>query len=57
MNRDYQFCLLLYKRVVEEMGSKDDYLAGFFHHPVPTTSALTHAYRYPLFESGTKTGL
>ena len=55
--RDYQVCLLLYKCVIEETGLKDDYLAGFFHYLVPTMSALTHAYRYPLFESGTKTGL
>ena len=37
------------------MGSKVGCFAGFCHHPVMTTSAHTHAYRYPLFESGTKT--
>ena len=26
---------------------------GFCHHPVTTTSVHMHAYRYPLFESGT----
>ena len=37
------------------MGSKVGCFAGFCHHPVTTTSAHTHAYRYPLFESETKT--
>ena len=40
-----------------EMGSKVDCLIGFFHHPVMTMSAITHAYCHPLFESGAKTGL
>ena len=31
--------------------------AGFCHHRLVTTSAHMHAYRYPLFESGIKTGL
>ena len=31
--------------------------AGFCHHHLTTMSAHTHVYRYPLFESGTKTGL
>ena len=26
--------------------------AGFCHHHLATTSAHTHVYRYPLFESG-----
>ena len=45
------------KRVIKEMGSKACCLAGFWHHRVTTMSARTHAYRYPLFESGSKTGL
>ena len=31
--------------------------AGFCHHRLVTTSVHTHVYRYPLFESGMKTGL
>ena len=32
---------------------------GFYHYRLTTMSAHTHAYQYtyPLFESGTKTGL
>ena len=30
---------------------------GFCHHRLTTMSAHTHAYRYPLVESGRKTGL
>ena len=44
------------KRVIKEMGSKAGCLAGFWHHGVTTMSARTHAYRYPLFECGSKTG-
>ena len=51
MNKFVKYC------VVEEAGSKVDCLVSFFHHPVMTMSAFTHAYRYPLFDSGTKTGL
>ena len=36
------------------MGSKVGCFAGFCHHHVTITSAYMHAYRYPLFESGTK---
>ena len=43
------------KRAIKEMGSKVDCFAGFYHHPVPTTNSHMHAYRYPLFKSGTKT--
>ena len=31
--------------------------AGFCHHRLTTMSTQTHAYYYPLFENGTKTGL
>ena len=31
--------------------------AGFCHHRVSTMSPHTHAYQYPLFESGTKARL
>ena len=31
--------------------------AGFCHHRLTAMSAHTHAYRYPMVESGTKTGL
>ena len=41
--------------IIKEMGSKVGCFAGFCHHPVTITSAHTHVYRYPLFESGTKT--
>ena len=39
------------------MGPKVDCFAGFHHHRLTTMSAHMHAYRYPLVESGTKTGL
>ena len=39
------------------MGPKVGCFAGFCHHRLMTMSAQTHAYHYPLFESGTKTGL
>ena len=39
------------------MGPKVGCFAGFCHHRLTTISAQTHAYRYPLFESGTKIGL
>ena len=39
MNKFVKYC------VVEEAGSKVDCLVGFFHHPVMTMSAFTHAYR------------
>ena len=38
------------------MGLRVDCFVGFFHYPVMIMSASTHAFRYPLFESGTKTG-
>ena len=47
----------VYKRVIEETGLKVDYFVDFFHHPVTTMGAFTHAYCHPLFESVTKTGL
>ena len=31
--------------------------AGFCHHHLTAMSVHMHAYHYPLFESGTKTGL
>ena len=31
--------------------------ASFCHHRLVTTSAHMHAYHYPLFENGMKTGL
>ena len=43
------------KRVIKEMGLKLGCFTGFYHHPVTTMSAHTHAHRYPLFEIGTKT--
>ena len=45
------------KCVIEETGLKVDCFVGFFHHPVTTMSAFTHAHHHPLFESGIKTGL
>ena len=42
---------------MEETGLKVSRLAGFFLHHLMTMSVCMHLYRYPLFESGTKTGL
>ena len=39
------------------MSLKVDCLAGLFHHHMMTTSMHTHAYCFPSYESGTKTGL
>ena len=39
------------------MGPKVGCFAGFCHHHLTTMSAHTHVYRYPLVESGMKTGL
>ena len=44
MNRFVKY----HKSVIEEMGSKVDYLVGFFHHSVTTMSVFMHVYRYPL---------
>jgi len=38
------------------MGLKAGCLAGFYHHRVTTMSMHMPVYRYPLYESGTKTG-
>ena len=46
-----------YKNVVKEMSSKIGCLPGFIYHHLVIMSAHTHAHHYPLFESGTKTGL
>ena len=45
------------EHVVKEKGPKVCCFAGFFHHRLTTMSAHTHAYHYPLVESGTETGL
>ena len=42
---------------MKETGLKVSCFAGFCHHRLTTMSAHTHAYRYPLVESGMKTGL
>ena len=47
----------LLKHVTKETGSKVGCFAGFCHHRLTAMSADTHAYRYPLVESGTKIGL
>ena len=47
----------LQKHIIKETGPKVGYFAGFCHHHLTTMSAHTHAYRYPLVESTTKTGL
>ena len=39
------------------MAPKVNRFAGFYHHRLVTTSVRMYAYRYPLFESGMKTGL
>ena len=38
-------------------GRKVGCFAGFCHHRLTAMSAYMHAYRYPLVESGIKTGL
>ena len=50
-------CYSIQKHVIKETGPKVSYFAGFWYHPLMTMSAQAHAYRYPLFESGMKTGL
>ena len=47
----------LLKHVIKETGLKVGCFAGFCHHHLTAMSAHTHAYRYPLVESGSKTGL
>ena len=42
---------------MKETGLKVGCSAGFCHHRLTTTSVHTHAYHYPLVESGMKTGL
>ena len=42
---------------MHEMAPKVYCFAGFCHHCLVTTSVHMHVYRYPLFESGIKTGL
>ena len=37
------------------MGSQVGCFAGFCHHCLNAMNPHTHAYRYPLFESETKT--
>ena len=39
------------------MGPKVGCFAGFCHHRLTAMSLHTHAYHYPLVESGTKIGL
>ena len=41
----------------KETGPKVGCFAGFCHHRLMAMSSHTHAYRYPLVESGTKIGL
>ena len=43
--------------VINKIAPKVNRFAGFCHHRLVAMSAHTHAYRYPLFESGMKTGL
>ena len=43
--------------VIKETGPKVGYFTGFCDHPLATTSAHTHVYCYPLFESKMRTGL
>ena len=43
--------------MIKETGPKVGCFAGFCHHRFIAMSARTHAYHYPLVESGTKTGL
>ena len=45
------------KHVIKETGPKVGFFAGFCHHHLTTMRAQTYVYRYPLFASGTKTGL
>ena len=50
-------CYSIWKHVIKEIVPKVGCFAGFYHHRFMTMSAHTHAYRYPLFESGMKTGM
>ena len=50
-------CYSIQKHVIKEMGPKVICFAGFCHHRLMTVNAHMHMYRYPLFESGMKTGL
>ena len=47
----------LLKHVIKETGLKVGCFAGFCHHRLMAMSSHTHAYRYPLVESGMKIGL
>ena len=51
-NTDKWDCYSIHKHVIKETGSKVGLVAGFCHHHLMTMSAHTHAYHYPLFESG-----
>ena len=56
-NPDEWDCYSMQKYVIKETGPKVDCFAGFCQHCLMTMSVQTHAYCYPLCESGTKTGL
>ena len=47
----------LLKHVIKETGPKVGCFVGFCHHRLTAMSSHTHAYRYPLVESGTEIGL
>ena len=47
----------LQRHAIKEMGPKVGFFAGFCHRCLMAMSAHTRAYRYPLVESRTKTGL
>ena len=47
----------LLKHVIKETGPKVGCFAGFCHHRLTAMNVHMHEYRYPLVESGTKTGL
>ena len=47
----------LLKHVIKETGPKVGCFTDFCHHRLMAMSSHTHAYRYPLVESGTNIGL
>ena len=50
-------CFSIQKHVIKETGPKVGCFSVFCDHRLMIMSDHTHVYRYPLFESGMKTGL
>ena len=54
---DEQDCHPIYNHVINKTPPNVNRFADFCHHHLVTTTAHTHVYRSPLFNSGMKTGL